>query len=235
MKMACPGAYAPGPGPLGGQMTGMFGALLIAGLVAAPLCTVGLLTRARRPDRTSGAWPSARRFAAGGGRAPWCWPRSSRAGCRLLRCARVQPRSPASRAWSSASLVWLPVTRRWNARAHLCWAATIFLFVVYLAFVLDWTFNSHLGRGEHGRRAAAVGVRGLRRAAGCAYLWEICDALGTEHWRRRVTAARPRPGDRRRAAVGQPARAGAQRAAGHGHRHAARADCGWTTRATRSS
>src|SRR5205814_4471050 len=22
----------------------------------------------------------------------------------------------------------------------------------------------------------------------CAYLWEICDSLGTEHWRRRVTA-----------------------------------------------
>src|SRR5207248_9788992 len=21
----------------------------------------------------------------------------------------------------------------------------------------------------------------------CAYLWEICDALGTEHWRRRIT------------------------------------------------
>src|SRR5207247_2632908 len=23
----------------------------------------------------------------------------------------------------------------------------------------------------------------------CAYLWEICDALGTEHWRRRITPA----------------------------------------------
>ena len=38
-----------------------------------------------------------------------------------------------------ASLVWLPVTRRWNARGHLCWSSTIFLFVVYLAFVLQWT------------------------------------------------------------------------------------------------
>ena len=26
----------------------------------------------------------------------------------------------------------------------------------------------------------------------CAYLWEICDALGTEHWRRRGTRAPPR-------------------------------------------
>ena len=25
----------------------------------------------------------------------------------------------------------------------------------------------------------------------CAYLWEICDALGTEHWQRRITPATP--------------------------------------------
>jgi predicted secreted protein len=25
-----------------------------------------------------------------------------------------------------------------------------------------------------------------------AYLWELCDALGTEHWRRRVTAGSSR-------------------------------------------
>jgi glycosyltransferase involved in cell wall biosynthesis len=25
----------------------------------------------------------------------------------------------------------------------------------------------------------------------CAYLWEICDALGTEHWRRRITPTTP--------------------------------------------
>ena len=35
-----------------------------------------------------------------------------------------------------ASLVWLPVTRRWNARAHLCWSMNFYLFVVYLAFML---------------------------------------------------------------------------------------------------
>ena len=44
-----------------------------------------------------------------------------------------------------ASLIWLPVTRRWRARAHLCWASSIFLFVTYLVFALDWTFASHLG------------------------------------------------------------------------------------------
>src|SRR5258708_20405707 len=46
---------------------------------------------------------------------------------------------------AAASLIWLPVTRRWNGRAHLCWSTSIFLFVVYLAYVLDWTFASHLG------------------------------------------------------------------------------------------
>jgi hypothetical protein len=44
-----------------------------------------------------------------------------------------------------ASLVWLPVTRRWSARAHVCWASSVFLFVVYLTYALEWTFHSHLG------------------------------------------------------------------------------------------
>ena len=44
-----------------------------------------------------------------------------------------------------ASVAWLPVTRRWGSRGHLCWAATTYLFVAYLAFMLWWTFASHLG------------------------------------------------------------------------------------------
>jgi len=43
------------------------------------------------------------------------------------------------------SLIWLPVTRRWSAGAHLCWSSSVFLFVVYLVFALRWTFESHLG------------------------------------------------------------------------------------------
>lgn len=45
-----------------------------------------------------------------------------------------------------ASLVWLPVTRRWSARAHVCWTSTVFLFVVYLIYAIEWTFHSNLGR-----------------------------------------------------------------------------------------
>jgi hypothetical protein len=37
----------------------------------------------------------------------------------------------------AASLIWLPATRRWSARAHLCWASSVFLFVVYLTYALD--------------------------------------------------------------------------------------------------
>ena len=55
----------------------------------------------------------------------------------------------------------------------------------------------------------------------CAYLWEICDALGTEHWRRRITPATalPRPYERDLPLVSLHV-PGAQRAAGHGHRYA---------------
>ena len=79
------------------------------------------------------------------------------------------------------------MTRRWSARAHVCWASSVFLFVVYLTYALEWTFDSHLGA------ASTVGgmllwlLEVFAALLCCAYLWEICDALGTEHWRRRIT------------------------------------------------
>jgi hypothetical protein len=45
----------------------------------------------------------------------------------------------------AASLIWLPVTRRRSARAHLCWATTVLLFVVYLIYAIEWTCHSNLG------------------------------------------------------------------------------------------
>ena len=142
----------------------MFGALLIAGLVSAPLGTIGLLTRARRPDRTVGAWPSARRFAL------------AIAGTLVLAAIVAGVLKLLSESESNiiagaagitvGSLVWLPVTRRWTARAHLCWAASIFLFVIYLAFVLDWIFTSHLGVASTARRPAAVALPAVRGPAG---------------------------------------------------------------------
>jgi glycosyltransferase involved in cell wall biosynthesis len=86
-----------------------------------------------------------------------------------------------------ASLIWLPVTRRWNGRAHLCWATSIFLFVVYLAYVLDWTFASHLGAASTVGGVLLWLFEVFAAILACAYLWEICDAIGSETWHRQVT------------------------------------------------
>jgi hypothetical protein len=110
---------------------------------------------------------------------------------------------------AAASLLWLPLTRRWSARAHLCWASSVFLFVAYLVFVLEWTFASHLGALSTIGGVVLWVLEVFAALLSAAYLWEICDALGTQHWRRRVSTP-PEP-------------AGAQRAAGYGHRHAPRA------------
>ena len=95
-----------------------------------------------------------------------------------------------------ASLIWLPVTRRWSARAHLCWASTVFLFVVFLIYALEWTLDSHLGAASTVGGVLLWLLEVFAAMLSCAYLWEICDALGTEHWRRRITpdhaAVRPR-------------------------------------------
>src|SRR5215469_13956235 len=169
----------------------MFGALLIAGLVAAPLCTIGLLTRARRPARTSGAWPSARRlaFALAG-----TLVLAVIVGGVLKLLSESQSNIIAGAAGIIvASLVWLPVTRRWTARAHLCWAASIFLFVIYLGFVLDWIFTSHLGVASTLGGLLLWLCQVFAALLACAYLWEICDALGSERWDRRVTATTTLP------------------------------------------
>ena len=163
----------------------MLAALVLAGLIAAPVGTLALLVKSSGQARMTGAWPPIRRFATAitgtlvlGGLVVGA-----------LRLLGVTERNSiaAAAALAAASLAWLPVTRRWNARGHLCWSTTIFLFVVYLAFVLDWTFASNLG--------VAGTIGGLllwlfevfAAILACAYLWEICDALGSERWRRRVT------------------------------------------------
>src|SRR5262249_49787864 len=99
----------------------------------------------------------------------------------------------AAAALALVSLGWMPVTRRWNARAHLAWASTVFLFLTYLAFILQWTFASRLGTVN---TAAGLVLWLFEVAAAilaCAYLWELCDALGTQRWRRRITATTPTP------------------------------------------
>jgi hypothetical protein len=163
----------------------MLAALLLAGMVAAPLGSVSLFLPVKRRLRASGAWPAIRRFVlAVVGSAVLA---AAVAG--VLTLAHVSQHNfvVGIAGVVIASLIWLPVTRRWNARAHLCWASSIFLFVTYLVFALDWTFASHLGVASTIGALLLWVFEVLAALMACAYLWEICDALGTEHWTRRVT------------------------------------------------
>ncbi|HEY7144245.1 MAG TPA: glycosyltransferase [Streptosporangiaceae bacterium] len=167
----------------------MLEALLLAGLVAAPLGSAGLFMPARRRRRAAGFWPAARRLTL------------AVAGTALLAAAVAvalqllsvsRPNLIAGVAGIiAASAAWLPVTRRWNGRAHLCWASSVFLFVIYLAFALDWTLTSGLGLASTAGGVVLWLLEVFAAILTTAYLWEICDALGTEHWRRRVTATTP--------------------------------------------
>ena len=199
----------------------MLAALVLAGILAAPVGTAALLigSRAIRAGRPGRGRPPA------GSR--------SRSSARLVLAALVavamrllgvtEHNTIAGVAGLVVgSLIWLPVTRRWNARGHLCWSTSIFLFAVYLAYVLDWTFYSHLGPASDGGRAAAVALRAVRRDPGQRLpvgdlRRDRLGDLATGGSRRATTAQLPAA---RRAPVRQPARPGAQRAAGHGHRHA---------------
>ncbi len=163
----------------------MLAALLLAGMVAAPLGSVMLFLPARRRVRVAGTWPAIRRFVlAVVGTAVL-----AAAAAAVLELVKVSERNfiTGVAAVVIASLVWLPVTRRWNARAHLCWASSIFLFVAYLAFALDWTFASDLGVASTAGALLLWVFEVFAAIMACAYLWEICDALGTERWTRRVT------------------------------------------------
>jgi cellulose synthase/poly-beta-1,6-N-acetylglucosamine synthase-like glycosyltransferase len=165
----------------------MVAALLLAGIIAALLGSVLLFLPARRRKKTTGAWPATRRLAfAVVGTAVLA--AATDEALRLLHVAE-QNVVTAVGGIVFASLVWIPVTRRWRARAHLAWTTSIFLFVVYLAYALDWTLTSHLGPASTVGGLLLWGFEVFAAVLCCAYLWEICDALGTEDWRRRVTPA----------------------------------------------
>ncbi len=164
----------------------MLQALLLAALIAAPLGSAALFVPTRLIDRGAGTWPAVRRVvlavigtvvlaAVVGG---------------FLRLIGATEHNLLAGAAGVvvASLVWLPVTRRWSARAHLAWASTVFLFVVYLVYAIEWTFHSNLGPLSTVGGVVLWLLEVFAAVLSCAYLWELCDALGTEHWRRRITA-----------------------------------------------
>jgi len=165
----------------------MLQAMLLAALVAAPLGSAALFVPARHRAAGGGAWPAARRLTlAVLGTALLA---AVAAGVLRLIGASQHNLVAGGAGVAFASLAWMPATRRWSARAHLCWASSVLLFVVYLVYALEWTFASNLGPASTAGGVLLWALEVFAAGLSCAYLWEICDALGTEHWRRRVTAA----------------------------------------------
>jgi hypothetical protein len=169
----------------------MLATLLLAGVFAAPLSSAALFAGRRHPRRVSGRLAATRRLllalvgtavlaAVVGG---------------VLWALGVPRRETviATAGLVAMSLAWLPATRRWNAAGHLAWASSVFLFASYLAFILEWTFASDLGVFSTAGGVLLWLLEVFAAVLACAYLWELCDALGTERWRRRVTAAQPVP------------------------------------------
>jgi cellulose synthase/poly-beta-1,6-N-acetylglucosamine synthase-like glycosyltransferase len=168
----------------------MLAALLLTGIVTAPLTSAALFVPAH-PRRTAGVWPAIRRLVlallgtvvVGAIGAGVLW---------LLGVARTDIVIGFA-CYVVFSLLWLPATRRWNARGHLAWVSSVFLFAAYLVFVLQWTFASHLGVWSTAGGVLLWLFELIAAVLAGAYLWELCDALGTERWRRRVTARTPTP------------------------------------------
>jgi cellulose synthase/poly-beta-1,6-N-acetylglucosamine synthase-like glycosyltransferase len=164
-------------------------ALLLAGLFSAPLATLALFTRSGTKSGAAGAWSSARRLVVSAVASVLLAALTAGA-LRLLGVTRPNIIAGAV-GLLAVSAVWLPATRHWSARAHLAWAATFYVFAAYLAYMLWWTFVSHLGvPGTVGALMLWV-MEVFAAFLGVAYLWELCDALGRDAWVRRVTDGAP--------------------------------------------
>jgi hypothetical protein len=158
---------------------------LLTGLFAAPLATLALFLPSRSEGNPAGRGAWARRMLL----ALIGTVVLAAIVLAILAAIGVTHRNlvASGAAILIVSVAWTPVTRRWNARAHLTWAMTFGLFVAYLAFMLDWTLISHLGP------AGTVGgmllwlLEAFAAVLGCAYLWELCDALGSQRWNRRIS------------------------------------------------
>ena len=162
----------------------MLAALLLAGLFAAPIATIALFLPAPKLGGVAGTWPFVRRTMF----ALVCTAILAAivAGCLAAIGVTRGHIGVAVGSLIAVSLVWLPVTRSWSARAHVCWASTTFLFASYLAFMIEWTFTTHLGPAGTAGGVILWLLEVFAAVLGCAYLWELCDAIGREHWRRRV-------------------------------------------------
>jgi cellulose synthase/poly-beta-1,6-N-acetylglucosamine synthase-like glycosyltransferase len=163
----------------------MLAALLLSGIIAAPIASAALFVPALPRRSVAGVWPNIRRFVLA--LIGTVVLTAFVVGVLYLLGVARSNLIAATIGLIAASVVWLPATRRWNARAHLCWAMAVFLFVAYLVYVLNWTFVSNLGPASTAGGLVLWVFEAFAALLAAAYLWELCDALGTEHWRRRVS------------------------------------------------
>ena len=168
----------------------MLATMLLAGLVTAPLSVAGLAMPVKRCTRgPGGRWSAA-------GRLVLAMAAISMVALVVAISLRLRGISGPDRDAGIASVVianlaWLPATRRWLARARVCWASSIFLVTVYLAVALRQTLASRSGTAGTAGGLLLWVFELLAAVLSCAYLWEICEALGTRHWRRRAPLPAP--------------------------------------------
>ena len=167
----------------------MLAAWLLTGLFTAPLASIAMFLPISRFGAARGAWPTTRRFGAALAATAVF---DAIAFGLLIAAGTTHYRAVVSAiVFAAVSVLLLPLTRRWNGRAHITWVACTFLYVAYLIFIFDWTFHSGLGVGGI---IGGLVLWTLELIAGLfagAYLWELCDVLGTEDWRRRVVDPMP--------------------------------------------
>src|ERR1700757_1599912 len=94
--------------------------------------SAALFLPARLPARVTGTWPATRRLTLA--LAGTVVLAAAAAGVLKLVSATQSNLLAGVAGLVAASVAWLPATRRWSPRAHLCWASSTFLFVVYLAY-----------------------------------------------------------------------------------------------------
>ena len=162
----------------------MLAAFLLAGIFIAPVASIAMFVPLESRLAPRGAVAMSRRLVsallATAVLAAIAFGLSIAAGTTTFRA------TAAVIVFAVFSLLLLPLTRRWNGRAHVCWVACTYLYVAYLAFIIDWTFHSGLGLpGTVGGLVLWL-LEVIAGLFGGAYLWELCNVLGTEDWRRRV-------------------------------------------------
>ncbi|MDX6250094.1 MAG: hypothetical protein QOF10_3454 [Kribbellaceae bacterium] len=168
----------------------MLAALLLAGLFVAPISSLAMFVSLPTRWPVATAWAYSRRAIS----AVIATVVLAAIGYALSVLVGTTPHRAliAAIVVIAFSIALLPATPRWNGRARVCWAASTYLYLAYLVFIIHWTFVSHLGVVNTIGGVVLWLLEVLAGLLAGAYLWELCDALGTQYWRRRVIGvARP--------------------------------------------